>query len=128
MDSLLFNSINFLFSFLAFISNVVRINGYKLLKQKFFGVFDNFSSIRVLRTHNGNRIVSSINDVGRTSLVVQWLRLHTSNAGDAGLIPGWETRIPFATWCSEKKKKALGILDIHVQRNEIKRLPHTIHF
>ena len=64
----------------------------------------NISSIRVLRTHNGNRIVSSINDVGRTSLVVQWLRLHTSNAGDAGLIPGWETRIPFATWCSEKKK------------------------
>ena len=64
----------------------------------------NISSIRVLRTHNEDRIVSSINDVGRTSLVL-WLRLHTSNAGDAGLIPGWETRIPFATWCGQKKMK-----------------------
>ena len=88
----------------------------------------NLSSVRVLRTHNGDRIVSSINDVGRTSLVL-WLRLHTSNAGDAGLIPGWETRIPFATWCGQKKlKMALGILDIDVQRNESKPLPHTIHF
>ena len=26
------------------------------------------------------------------SLVVQWLRLHTHNAGGAGLIPGQETR------------------------------------
>ena len=34
--------IHFFFSFLAFISNVVCINGYKLHKQKFFGVLDNF--------------------------------------------------------------------------------------
>ena len=32
-----------------------------------------------------------------TSLVVQWLRLCTSNAGDAALIPGWGTKIPHAT-------------------------------
>ena len=25
---------------------------------------------------------------------VQWLRLHASNAGAVGLIPGWETKIP----------------------------------
>ena len=29
-----------------------------------------------------------------TSLVVQWLRLHTSNAGGMGLIPGGGTKIP----------------------------------
>ena len=29
-----------------------------------------------------------------TSLVVQWLRLHTSNSGDLGLIQGWGTNIP----------------------------------
>ena len=64
----------------------------------------NVCSIRVLRTHNGNRIVSSINDVGRTSLVVQWLRLHTSNAGDAGLIPGWETgSLCHMVWPLKKK-------------------------
>ena len=32
-------------------------------------------------------------DLG-TSLVAQWLRLHVSTAGEAGLIPGWGTRIP----------------------------------
>ena len=36
-----------------------------------------------------------------TSLVVQGLRLHASNAG---LIPGWETKIPHAMWCGQKKK------------------------
>jgi len=30
-----------------------------------------------------------------TSLVVQWLRLHASNAGDAGSIPGQGTKILF---------------------------------
>ena len=29
-----------------------------------------------------------------TSLVVQWLRLRSSNAGGAGLIPGRGTKIP----------------------------------
>ena len=29
-----------------------------------------------------------------TSLVVQWLRLHTATAGDVGSIPGWVTKIP----------------------------------
>jgi len=31
-----------------------------------------------------------------TSLTVQWLRLHTSNAGVLGLIPGQGTKIPHA--------------------------------
>ena len=31
-----------------------------------------------------------------TSLVVQWLRLHTSNAGGLGSIPGVGTKIPDA--------------------------------
>ena len=29
--------------------------------------------------------------------VVQWLRLCTANAGGAGSIPGWGTRVPHAT-------------------------------
>ena len=39
-----------------------------------------------------------------TSLAVQWLKLFASNAGGAGSIPGWETKIPHATWCSQRKK------------------------
>ena len=39
-----------------------------------------------------------------TSLVVQWLELCTSTAGGTGLIPGWGTKIPHSTWCSQKKK------------------------
>ena len=31
-----------------------------------------------------------------TSLVIQWLRLHASNAGSMGLLPGQRTKIPQA--------------------------------
>ena len=41
----------------------------------------------------------------RTSLVVQWLGLHTSTTGDLGSILGQDTKIPYASWCSQKKKK-----------------------
>ena len=40
----------------------------------------------------------------RDFLAVQWLRLHASNAGGTGLIPGWVTKIPHATWHSQKIK------------------------
>ena len=40
-----------------------------------------------------------------TSLVVQWLRLHGSNAGGAGLIPGQGTKIPYATWHGQNTNK-----------------------
>ena len=40
-----------------------------------------------------------------TSSVVQQLRLHASNAGDLGLIPGWGTNTPPAAWYGQKKKK-----------------------
>ena len=40
-----------------------------------------------------------------TPLVVQWLRLHTPNAGGTGLIPGRATKILHATWRGQKKKK-----------------------
>ena len=36
------------------------------------------------------------------SLVVQWLGLHTSNAGVTGLIPGWGTKIPPAAQRGQK--------------------------
>ena len=40
-----------------------------------------------------------------TSLAVQWLRLHASNAGGTGSIPGWGTKIPHPTCCGLKNKK-----------------------
>ena len=40
-----------------------------------------------------------------TALVVQWLRLHASNAGDAGSIPGLGNKIPHATGHGQKKRK-----------------------
>ena len=39
-------------------------------------------------------------------LVVQWLRLHTSNAGGVGSISGQGIKIPHATW--PKKKSNLS--------------------
>ena len=39
-----------------------------------------------------------------TSLVVQWLRLHASTAGDMGSIPGQGTKILHYMQCGQKKK------------------------
>ena len=44
-------------------------------------------------------------DLPGNSLAVQWLGLHASTAGVTGSIPGWGTKIPHATWQSQKKKK-----------------------
>ena len=47
-----------------------------------------------------------------TSQAVQWLRLHASNAGGMGLIPGQGTKIPHATGWGQKikLKKKIGKL------------------
>ena len=41
---------------------------------------------------------------GGTSLVVKWLRLRASTAGDSGSIPVRGTKIPHATWHGPPKK------------------------
>ena len=47
------------------------------------------------------------NKMTGTSLEFQWLRLRASNAGGAGLMPGWGAKIPHPTCCMvwPKKKK-----------------------
>ena len=51
--------------------------------------------------------------------MVQWLRLCTSNTGDAGLIPGWESKIPHAVRHGlqklkiNKQTKMLGLHKTH---------------
>ena len=50
------------------------------------------------------KTISLITSLG-TSLVVQWLRLHTSPVGGEGLSPGWGTKIPHTTWHGQKKKE-----------------------
>ena len=51
-----------------------------------------------------------------TSLVVQWLRLWTSTAGDTGLIPGWGTLVPrcHLAW-PQKKNTSLKWMDWGLQ-------------
>ena len=39
-----------------------------------------------------------------TSLVVQWLRPHASNAGGMSSVPGRGTKIPYTVRCGQKKK------------------------
>ena len=39
-----------------------------------------------------------------TSLVVQWLRLYSSNAGGPGLIPGWGIKILYTVHHGQKNK------------------------
>ena len=43
------------------------------------------------------------------TLVVQWLRCHTSSARGASLIPDWGTKILLATWPKKEKKHRLGV-------------------
>ena len=45
-----------------------------------------------------------------TSLVVQWLRPCTFNAGSTGSIPGWGTKIPNSVWCGQTKNKGIFLL------------------
>ena len=40
----------------------------------------------------------------RTSLAVQWLRLHASNVGGIDLTPNQETKIPHASEAKKTKK------------------------
>ena len=42
------------------------------------------------------------------SLVVQWLELHASTAGDTDSIPGGGTKIPHAVQCGKKKRQMTG--------------------
>ena len=46
-------------------------------------------------------LVSILNIIIGTSLVAQWLRLHTSTAGDTVLIPCHGAKILHAVWCSK---------------------------
>ena len=57
-----------------------------------------------------------------TPLVVQWLRLHTSNAEDAGSIPGQGTKIPHATQWGQKKKPKETISKVKRQPSEWEKI------
>ena len=52
-------------------------------------------------------------NIYRSSLVVQWLRLHTSTAGDAGSIPGQEAKIPHAAHEAKRKKKQVTLWEVN---------------
>ena len=45
-----------------------------------------------------------------TSLVVQWVRLHASSAGGAGLIPGWGPKIPHTAQYGQKEKNKMDVI------------------
>ena len=65
-----------------------------------------------------------------TSLAIQWLRLHSSNAGGASLIPGWGTKTLHAaqhgTAPPPKKKREKLAYFKYLQQVQIERLPHPI--
>ena len=50
-----------------------------------------------------------------TSLVVQWLRLHTSNAEDMGSIPSQGTKVSHVVWCGQKNKNKNKLSPVRVQ-------------
>ena len=52
---------------------------------------------------------------------VQWLRLCACNAGVAGSIPGWGTKIPHAVPHGQKKEWCSKLREEHMQRFRDKR-------
>ena len=56
----------------------------------------------------------------RTSLAVQWLRLHASTAGGMGSIPGQGTKIPQAAALQPKEKKKIGASS-HSQQSHLQQ-------
>ena len=65
--------------------------------------------------------------VSGTSLAVQWLKLCTSSVGGIGSIPGQRTKIPHATWCSQKKKSITIFLNVLENKNYLEwSKPHDI--
>ena len=61
------------------------------------------------------RNLPSRGQITRTSLVVQWLKLHSPNAGDMDSIPGQGTKIPYATQHGVKKEKKMDDNSCHLQ-------------
>ena len=69
-----------------------------------------FSRKRLSNTHHPlkykwHSVKKKKNRNAGTSLVVHWLRLHVSNAGDVGSIPGQGTKVPHATVLAKRLKK-----------------------
>ena len=69
-------------------------------------IFSYFLAIYTYKNHGSNWVLwnSTPKQHLETSLVVQWLRLHTSNAEGMGLIPGQGTKVLQATWYGPKCK------------------------
>ena len=51
-----------------------------------------------------------------TSLEVQWLRFHASNARGTSLIPGWGNKIPHVTRPKETRAKTTGSQELMEER------------
>ena len=47
-----------------------------------------------------------------SSLAVQWLRLHVSNAAGVGSIPGQGTKIPHTVGCGQKRRNHQQYLEM----------------
>ena len=81
-----------------------------VVHQNLLGVFQNIDAwVSPLSPHKseicwGQAQASLFTNPGN-SLVVSWLGLYTSTAGNVGSVPGRETRILLATWYSKKERK-----------------------
>ena len=59
-------------------------------------MYRNTNESHALGDNNGRVVIFLLKKKGKRSLPVQWLGLCDFTAGDAGLIPGWGTKIPHA--------------------------------
>ena len=61
-----------------------------------------------------------------TSLTIQWLGLHASNAGGVGSIPGWGTKIPHAVQHGQRKERKKRKGNPQTRTLSISPLPYNL--
>ena len=62
------------------------------------------------KTEPSKMVFIALKNYLRTSLGVQWLRLHTPNVGSEGSIPGLGNKISHAAQCGQNKKPTTKII------------------
>ena len=111
--------INVDFSYLWTIHEIqIKFNNGLAMQKCYILCFTHWEIFYIYMTYS--MIAISRDDKVRTSLVVQWLRLHTSTIGGTGSVLGWGTKNLHATRRSQqlKKKRAITKFTVDFLKNE----------
>ena len=89
-----------------FLKDVCNSSFEILINFPFFFFFGSLHNLKlVIFFFSSQTFYGSIKSLPGPSLAIQWLRLHTANAGGVGLSPGQVTRMPMLQSAAKKTRK-----------------------